>query len=144
MVKSVAHKIDPRSILPVPQTCPYCHSSVTYTSHAVLYGGREFSDWPYIYLCTNEACKASVGTHQGTEYPLGTLADTATKNARKAAHAAFDPIWKNQPNKSKARVEAYTWLAKELDLDKWRCHISWFDISYCQAVIKAVARRSPN
>lgn len=137
-VKSVAHKIDPRSILPVPHTCPYCRSTVNYTTHAVLYGGRVFSDWPYIYLCSNDACKASVGTHEGTEYPLGTLADQVTKDARKRAHAAFDPIWKG---KSMKRSDAYQWLAGELDIERWRCHISWFDISYCNKVVQACMRR---
>lgn len=144
MVKSVAHKIDERALLPEPTTCPYCHSSVTFTTHAVLYGGRTFSDWPYIYLCDNVACMASVGVHAGTRYPLGTLADEKTKNARKAAHAAFDPIWKTQKNKGKARTEAYAWLAEQLDIERWRCHISWFDVSYCQAVVRAVANRPSN
>lgn len=144
MVKSVADKIDTRALLPEPNICPYCHSSVTFTSHAVLYGGRTFSDWPYIYLCDNQTCLASVGVHAGTRHPLGTLADAATKTARKNAHAAFDPIWKNQKNKGKARTEAYAWLAKELDIEVWRCHISWFDVSYCKAVIKAVMRRASN
>ena len=142
MAKSVAHKIDTRSLLPAPTICIYCSSRVKYTSHAEIYGGRTFSDWPFIYLCTNEACKASVGVHEGTEHPLGTLADQSTKNARKAAHAAFDPIWKT---KQMGRNEAYRWLAEKLDIERWRCHISWFDISYCNAVVKlCLSRQASN
>lgn len=144
MAKSVAHKIDERALLPAPTTCPYCRSSVTFTSHAVLYGGRTFSDWPYIYLCDNQACLASVGVHAGTHHPLGTLADEKTKAARKAAHAAFDPIWKNQKNKGKARTEAYAWLAEQLDIERWRCHISWFDVSYCKKVVSLCLSRNQN
>ena len=140
--KSVAHKIDMRAILPEPKTCPYCNSPVKYTSHAEIYNGRTFSDWPFIYLCTNKPCGASVGVHEGTNHPLGTLADQATKNARKAAHAAFDPIWKLARDKSKARAEAYQWLADQLDIEKWRCHISWFDISYCNKVVKLCLTRT--
>lgn len=122
--KSVEHKIDPRSIMPAPTKCRFCHSDVEYTSHAKIYGGRTFSDWPYIYLCTNSACGASVGVHEGTTHPLGTLADKPTKDARKEAHAQFDPLWKDKLMK---REEAYSWLAKKLDIERWRCHISWFD-----------------
>ncbi|QOC57969.1 hypothetical protein phiK7B1_114 [Pseudomonas phage phiK7B1] len=144
MAKSVAHKIDERALLPEPTTCPYCKSAVKYTSHAEIYGGRTFSDWPFIYLCTNKSCNASVGVHAGTNHPLGTLADEKTKTARKAAHAAFDPIWKNQKNKGKARTEAYKWLAEQLDIERWRCHISWFDVSYCEKVVKACLSRNQN
>lgn len=137
--KSVAHKIDPRSLLPAPTICIYCNSRVKYCSHAEIYGGRTFSDWPYIYLCTNDACKASVGVHEGTEHPLGTLADTNTKNARKKAHAAFDPIWKSRQMK---RTEAYQWLADQLDIERWRCHISWFDIGLCNKVVSLCLTRT--
>lgn len=141
MAKSVAHKIDMRALLPEPKTCPYCQSAVKYTSHAEIYGGKTFSNWPFIYLCTNKPCSASVGVHEGTNHPLGTLADQRTKTARSAAHAAFDPLWKKGKMK---RSEAYQWLAEQLDIEKWRCHISWFDVSYCNAVIKAVATRPSN
>jgi hypothetical protein len=116
----------------------YCNSPVEYVSHAKIYGGREFSSWPFIYLCTNQGCLASVGVHEGTEHPLGTLADAKTKTARKAAHAAFDPIWKNKQMK---RSEAYQWLADQLDIERWRCHISWFDVSYCNQVVKLCLSR---
>lgn len=141
MVKSVAHKIDERALLPEPKTCPYCKSAVKYTSHAEIYGGRTFSDWPFIYLCTNKACNASVGVHAGTNHPLGTLADEKTKNARKAAHAAFDPLWKNKTMK---RGEAYKWLAEKLDIERWRCHISWFDVGYCEKVVQLCLSRNQN
>lgn len=142
MTKSVAHKIDPRSIMPAPEKCRFCHSSVEYVSHAKIYGGREYSAWPFIYLCTNPACGASVGVHEGTNHPLGTLADRETKEARKSAHNAFDPMWKGERDKGKARVEAYKWLADQLDIEPWRCHISWFDIAVCRKVVQlSLARR---
>lgn len=131
--KSVEEKIDPRCLLSEPKTCPYCKSAVKYTSHAEIYGGRVFSDWPFIYLCTNKVCGASVGVHSGTNHPLGTLADEATKAARKRAHAAFDPLWKSKKMK---RGEAYKWLADKMDLERWRCHISWFDVGLCNQVVK--------
>lgn len=138
MVKSVEAQIDKRCILQPPTVCPYCHAGVKYTSHAEIYGGRVFSDWPFIYLCMNSACKASVGVHAGTAHPLGTLADQKTKDARKEAHAAFDPLWKSEKMK---RGEAYKWLADKLDIDRYRCHISWFDVAYCKKVVEAVQSR---
>lgn len=132
-------KIDLRSLLPAPKTCPYCKSRVEYCSHAKIYNGREFDEWPFIYLCTNEACKASVGTHKGTPHPLGTLADQVTKNARKKAHAVFDPIWKSKQMK---RTEAYQWLADQLDIERWRCHISWFDVEWCNKVVDLCLKRT--
>jgi hypothetical protein len=138
MVKSVEKSIDPRSIMQAPTKCRFCGSEVKYTTHAEIYNGRTFSDWPYIYLCTNKACGASVGVHAGTTHPLGTLADEKTKTARKAAHAAFDPIWKS---KQMSRGEAYKWLAYKLDIERWRCHISWFDADLCQRVVKLCAHR---
>jgi len=140
-VKSVEAKIDQRSIMPAPTKCRFCKSKVEYVSHAKIYGGRTFSDWPYIYLCTNSECGASVGVHAGTEHPLGTLADQTTKNARKAAHAAFDPIWKSGQMK---RSEAYKWLADHLDIERWRCHISWFDTEVCNKVVKICMSRKPS
>lgn len=136
MVKSVEKSIDIRSIMPAPTKCRFCASKVVYTTHARIYGGRTYSDWPFIYLC--EGCGASVGVHAGTTHPLGTLADIKTKNARKAAHAAFDPIWKTKQMK---RGEAYKWLAEKLDIERWRCHISWFDVDFCELVVKHCAAR---
>lgn len=137
-VRPPSAKMDLRSILPSPTRCPYCHSSVKYTTHAEIYGGRTFNDWPYIYLCENKACGASVGVHKNTTHPLGTLADQVTKDARKRAHAAFDPIWKSKQLK---REEAYRWLAAQLDLERWRCHMSWFDVSYCEQVVRLCKQR---
>lgn len=136
MTKSVEHKIDQRSIMPAPTKCRFCNSDVEYTSHAKIYGGRTFSDWPYIYLCTNKSCGASVGVHSGTTHPLGTLADKPTKEARKRAHAQFDPIWKEKLMK---RGEAYKWLADKLDILRFQCHISWFDEDLALKVEKLAA-----
>lgn len=141
-VKSVEEKIDTRSIMPPPTSCRFCHSGIRYTSHAEIYGGRTYSDWPYIYLCINPKCRASVGVHAGTTHPLGTLADKDTKDARKAAHAAFDPLWKREANKGKARGMAYKWLAEQLDIEPWRCHISWMDTDLCRKVVKICLQRA--
>lgn len=124
-------KMDLRSIMPAPTKCRYCNSPVEYTTHDKIYGGRTFSDWPYIYLCTNDKCRASIGVHPNTNHPLGTLADHQTKEARKTAHAAFDQLWKGKHMK---RGDAYKWLADQLDIERWRCHIAWFEADLCARV----------
>ncbi|MCP3924868.1 MAG: hypothetical protein GY714_20000 [Desulfobacterales bacterium] len=51
-----------------------------------------------------------------------------THHARKSAHEEFDKLWKS---KLMSRKEAYTWLAKKLDLSKKKCHIKLFNESQC-------------
>ncbi len=79
------------------------------------------------------AAPALVAT-QEQNIPLGTLADRATMNARRAAHAAFDPLWQNKGKGS--RRKAYEALSKAMG--KPSAHISWMDAAECLAVIKLV------
>lgn len=72
-----------------------------------------------------------VGCHPGTIRPLGTPADKETRRAREAAHAAFDPIWKD---KSLRRAEAYRRLAAKLGISVEECHIGLFDVATCLKV----------
>lgn len=124
--------VDPRAILPIPTICPHCGSDVDFVNNSKIYG-KEFGDWPWAYLCRNKVCDSYIGVHSGTRHALGTLADAPTRAARKTAHSAFDQIWKTKTMK---RGEAYRWLAKELDIEPWRCHIGWFGVGYCKQVTK--------
>lgn len=56
------------------------------------------------------------------------LVDEHTHNARKAAHKAFDLLWKSGKMR---RTDAYKWLATELGLSKELCHIKKFDVETC-------------
>lgn len=77
-----------------PTVCDCCQSKhIELRSHDVLYNGTEYGDWPYIYWC--KVCGASVGVHPFSVYPLGTMADDATRKARSAVHAIIDPLWKS-------------------------------------------------
>ena len=51
------------------------------------------------------------------EHPL---ADAATHDARKKAHAAFDPIWRDG---HMSRGKAYKMLAEEMGLSRDDCHM---------------------
>ena len=118
----------------IPEVCEYCGGKVIFTDSAVLYG-RSLG---MIYMCTN--CNASVGVHQGTNNPLGTLANTVLKLKRKEAHRLFDSIWKTQGS---TRSEAYAWLAEQMNLPKHRTHIAYFNIAQCDEAIR-ICREQQN
>lgn len=64
-------------------------------------------------------CDGAVGCHPGTQTPLGTPADKATREARRMAHERFDALWEPMGrDRSRYRSAAYRWLASELDLDE--------------------------
>lgn len=56
--------------------------------------------------------------------------------ARMAAHAAFDPLWKSG---RMTRNEAYKWLSRKMRLKPINCHMAMFDKSQCAAVRYHVA-----
>lgn len=118
---------------PIPETCPYCESDVLFTSNQVIYG-KEFGNGK-CYKCTQ--CDAYVGVHNGTNIPLGRLANKELRELKKQAHALFDPVWKS---KQKTRSEAYADLAKALRIPKKECHFGWFDQPL---LLKAIAILQP-
>lgn len=108
-----------RNPLPIPEHCDQCASlNVIYTDNSIIYG-RNYGEWPKCYYC--EDCGAAVGCHPGTTIPLGRMTDRATRQLRKKAHDAFDPLWKN---KLMERSKAYEWLARQLGIEYEACHIS--------------------
>lgn len=120
-------------------TCPYC------TQPAQLVGGKEI--YPHrpdlfskkFWQC--KPCEAYVGCHDagngqgdGTK-PKGTPANAQTRQARKNAHAVFDPMWNGRRMR---RRDAYAWLAHGLGIKYEDCHIGEFDTAMCQRVIEVV------
>ena len=57
--------------------------------------------------------------------------DRDTHEARKAAHAAFDPIWKRGKMR---RGDAYQFLADKLGLSMTDCHMKLMDAATAQRV----------
>lgn len=123
--------------------CPYCNVPADFVDSSVIYK----RSYGMIYLCSNfPECDAYVGVHNGTAKPLGKMANRELREARKKAHAAFDPLWQEkliitQKNnrhysKSRARNEMYAWLANELGIPKARCHIAMFDVETCKQVVE--------
>ena len=114
-------------------TCPHClGKAMFYPDSKHLYYGRDYGP---IYHCL--PCNAYVGCHDGTITALGTPADRQTREARKAAHEAFDQIWQSR---RMTRPDAYAMLQKALGLTKDECHIGLFDIEMADRVVE-VARQ---
>lgn len=111
--------------------CPYCGAKSIIRPSIHVYRKEYGSN---VLVCSNyPKCNAFVGCHKGTKNPLGRLADKELREAKIAAHAHFDPIWKTGKMK---RKKAYKWLAKRLGIHPEDCHIGFFDESQCDAVIE--------
>jgi len=126
-----------RNPLPIPERCPNCGAPVFIDKNSCIYG-REYGDWPWALMCTG--CDSYVGLHPFTGIPLGTLATPEMRRARSEAKDAFNPLWQGG---SMTRSEAYAWLASALGIaDVEQCHIGWFDVAQCAAVVAAVKART--
>jgi len=116
--------------------CPYCQGKallVQFKDPGYPYA----RDWGQVWACPCPA-KAYVGVHRGTNIPLGRLADADLRNARRAAHAAFDPLWQRRADRGQqqilARTDEYRKLARALGIPARECHIGWFDVEQCERV----------
>lgn len=90
------------------------------------YGGR--------WACSVQGC-----TVVAWEGRTSTPADKETRDARQAAHAAFDPLWKSGRMR---RTEAYTRLSEFMGIRKPQCHIGMFGLRQCQEVLKFVEHQN--
>ncbi len=123
--------------LPAPTNCLFCSGNVHVATHQQVYG-RDYSDWPYVYLC--QGCGAYVGLHPFTAIPLGTLADKATRQARKSCKTPFENIWRSG---HMSRSQAYGWLAAKMEIPTEQCHLGWLDIKQCQQAKQICEGHSP-
>jgi len=62
----------------------------------------------------------------------GNPADDKTRQARKDAHAAFDPLWEGG---GMSKGDAYRDLSKYMGLPQKETHIGCFDIEQCKLVV---------
>ena len=78
-------------------------------------------DWP--------DCDHYCGCHPKSQRSLSLiLPGPELREARKRAHAWFDPIWKHGPA---SRNAAYRWLAHGMNMTRDDCHIGLFDVEQC-------------
>lgn len=109
--------------------CPYCGERAEFVDSKIVYG----KSYGKIYLCRK--CLAYVGVHKGTDKPLGRLANAELRYWKKAAHAAFDPVWKYGRFRG-YRNAAYGWLAGRMGLSVEETHIGMFDVAQCKKAIQ--------
>ncbi len=114
--------------------CPYCERKSKLVNSSVIYG----RDYGWAYLC--KPCDAYVGCHKGTKKSKGSLANAELREVRKQTHALFDPVWRN---KLLSRSDAYSWLAKLLNIPKSECHIGMFNVEMCQSAITVIKAERP-
>lgn len=109
--------------------CDYCGSAAALVDSAEVYGRSYGPMW----LC--RPCDAYVGTHKNSRNhaPLGRLANRELREAKKAAHAAFDPLWRSG---RKDRQQAYGWLSEQLEIPMAKTHIGMFDLDLCRRTIE--------
>lgn len=123
--------------------CPYCGEQAIFGSTKKIYKTKDYGK---AYICANyPACDAYVGVHKHTKTPLGTLANKKLRKARNDVHKIFDPLWQAAPAnvryKKKTRLQAYQWLAKELNISLSECHIAMFDLDMCHRAIDLITGR---
>ena len=114
--------------------CPYCGDEAKLKDSSIVYG----KSYGKIWIC--EPCNAYVGVHKNspTFKPLGTLADAPTREWRKKAHAAFDPLWKGG---KMTRDEAYQWLSDCLWKTRDCAHIGKSTAGECRHIVEEVFKQ---
>lgn len=128
---------DPRAVarvkapLPTPSHCPWCEARVSIAKNSEVYG-KQHGDWPWIFLCGNKECGAYIDMYPGTGIPRGTLADSATRQARGWAKQLFSGIWQSG---YMTKADAARWLAGKLGIPEDECEIGRFDVKTCQRVV---------
>lgn len=110
--------------------CPDCGAPLVLKEgkHGKFYGCSRFR-WT--------GCGGSHSAHQSTGKPMGVPAKQEVKEARKAAHRAFDELWTTG---RMSRKQAYAWMQKVMQMTKREAHIARFDLAQCARLIDEVQR----
>lgn len=116
--------------------CKYCRRDAELHGGLAVYPDRKDLADRRFWVCW--PCNAWVGCHADTDKPLGDLADESLRDARIAAHAAFDPVWKEG---RLSRPDAYAWLSQAMRIPRERCHIGMMELEECRQVGQLVYER---
>lgn len=88
------------------------------------------------WICTIKTCNARCGEHAAKG---GFMAAKETRDARMAAHAAFDSLWKEGSSKRfRSRGGAYQWLSEVMKMHQNDCHIGFMTAEKCRQVVNHV------
>jgi ssDNA-binding Zn-finger/Zn-ribbon topoisomerase 1 len=109
--------------------CPNCGAEmVLRTTTKFTYPNGEPRKF---YGCSKyPTCTGTHGAHPDGR-PLGVPGNDKVKDARHQAHAAFDPLWKEN---HMTRKEAYAWMSNNLGIEF--AHIGALDEDQCSKVIE--------
>lgn len=120
--------------------CPYCGAVAKCVPASTVYKSKHANyDKNKVWVCSNyPKCDAYVGCHEGTEIPLGRLANSKLRNLKVEAHIQFDVLWKS---KFMTRTQAYEWLSSMLNIENEECHIGKFSPETCLEVINMCKRQ---
>lgn len=119
--------------------CPYCDKPAPLVTGKQVYPYRRDLWKKKFYLC--RGCDAYVGCHPKSERPLGVPANKALRKLRRAAHDAFDPLWRHRMRVFHKRSHAYKWLAESLFIKTSDCHIGQFNEQQCEDTIRHCKNR---
>lgn len=123
------------SLAEVDATCIECGGEGKLTHGRAVYPHRPDLYHKHFYLCE---CGAYCGCHPGSVVPLGNPCGPETRQARMAAHNAFDPLWKSG---RMTRHSAYAWLAEATGIARDKCHIGMMTAEQARLVFRVVADR---
>ena len=121
--------------------CKPCAESSTFYLDSTHVYGKNFGP---LYFCNG--CGARVGARKdGT--PLGRLAGDETRELRKKAHAALDPMWKGKMRRDRcsqkeARGAAYRWLSGVMGIPAEQCHIAMLSDEDLKRVVEICSNPS--
>lgn len=120
-----------------PVLCDYCSRPAALVHGDAIYPHRPDLYERWFWSCA--PCGAFVGTHADSprHQPLGRLANAELRQAKSAAHAAFDPIWRDGVH---TRDAAYTALAWGMQLAPEQAHIGMFSVDQCRQLTKIAPR----
>lgn len=125
--------------------CQYCGQPAVLRHGDEVYPLRSDLHHRMFWVC--KPCKAWVGTHKGTDEPLGVLANAELRAWKQKAHSTFDPLWQEKLRrrqieqgmtykKAFARGSGYKWLAEQLGINRQDCHIGMFTVEQCKRVVE--------
>lgn len=117
-------------------TCQHCGAPADLVTGKTVYPHREDLYAKPFWYCA--PCSAWVGCHPGTTNPLGRPSNYYLRRAKSAAHAAFDPLWRQGTMR---RKDAYLWLSIQLGIPWNQTHIGEFDEATCRLVVEKCMER---
>lgn len=133
MVDFAKALIDRDADIRAAKVCPYCGGAPEKVDSSEIYG----KSYGPIMLC--RPCRAWVGFHKDGRV-LGRLANAELREAKKAAHASFDELWRRKIakgfTKPIARALAYKWLSESMGTPPEHTHIGMFDAEQCGRVVE--------